>query len=579
MNAEALDSVNALSPEQIATWINQAPENRRPLPDGVPPTREFRLALYSQPPGGPLSGPANPFVRAMVREVQAAQRAGSPAAASQLLSAPTIQVLKALGTDPQSSNFKSFNLGELERNWIRVDATCTAEIASAMRGIGWCSLSAGVSNTPGGRVVLLNAEPVGSLMAGREQRNRIFLLQAPGSPFHLTGAFATLSVDLHSPDGLPSTRWFRDILVKPGASTTQNMVISATPSPSIGIAAGRPLEPNAVYAGDTIQLRTNEMAGDTTWFVLDRPRDRNLEQFQRRVEMLQRIQDLLDESETDDGDVPVESEGKSGVRSGRRSAAERSRELSRLKNEFLTAELSAKLGDRIVTSGDREVDLANQTANEWETVFDLGLVSEVAARFDRVVEALKANRSQSDLTQVWQEWLDTSDLGPGGRRLSFSGLPVWLRLRFETEKSELVLLGRGPECVWMPESEGRDVTLVSVNRSADGWWGMATRTFQVLDVRPRVTIMIAPEQASVGDDVLVRITEEPSRVPLMSVRSCSLTWDDGEQEATMRPSADGASWTASRTFASPGTFQVSVTVIDSLGLRRVVMANVQIAAN
>ncbi len=576
VTAGALDSVNALTPEQIATWINQDPENRRPLPDGVRPTREFRLSLYSQPPGGPLSGVANPFVRAMIEEVQLAQRAGSPGAAAQLLSAPTSQVLKALGTDPQSSNFKSFNPAELERNWIRVDSACTAEIAAAMRSIGWCSLAAGVSNQPGGRVVLLNAEPVGSLMAGREQRSRIFILQSPGSPHHLTGAFATLSVDLHSPDGLPSIRWFRDILVKPGASVTQNMAVSATPSPSIGVSAARPLEPNAVYAGDTVQLRTNETAGVTTWFILDRPRDRSIEQFQRRVEMLQRIQELLEES--DAGDGQAEGGGKGGDRSGSRTAAERSRELARLKNEFLTAELSARIGDSIV-AGDREIDLANENANDWETVFDLGLVSEVAARFDRVVEALKAKESDSDLSQVWQQWLDTSDLGPGGRRMSFAGLPVWLRLRFESEKSELVLLGRGAECVWMPESESRDVTLISVNRSADGWWGMATRSFQVLDVRPRVIITLTPERTPVGGDVVVRVSEEASRIPLMSVRSCSLTWEDGGSETAMNPSADGTSWTASRTFTSPGVFEATVTVVDSLGLRRAVKVNAQIAPN
>ena len=131
----------------------------------------------------------------------------------------------------------------------------------------------------------------------------------------------------------------------------------------------------------------------------------------------------------------------------------------------------------------------------------------------------------------------------------------------------------------MPESESRDVTLISVNRSADGWWGMATRSFQVLDVRPRVIITLTPERTPVGGDVVVRVSEEASRIPLMSVRSCSLTWEDGGSETAMNPSADGTSWTASRTFTSPGVFEATVTVVDSLGLRRAVKVNAQIAPN
>jgi len=97
-----------------------------------------------------------------------------------------------------------------------------------------------------------------------------------------------------------------------------------------------------------------------------------------------------------------------------------------------------------------------------------------------------------------------------------AGLPSWLQLR-EIVRSDgtarpsvlagnddpLRQIGRGVRLTWQPQYESNAATVVAVVRGPGGFWGMASRTIAVADIRPGLWVMprlpLASSPAFIGD--------------------------------------------------------------------------------
>jgi len=85
---------------------------------------------------------------------------------------------------------------------------------------------------------------------------------------------------------------------------------------------------------------------------------------------------------------------------------------------------------------------------------------------------------------------------------TLAGLPAWFRLRSEAERgaeprSSLldepymypIVIGRGSSITWHPEVESPSVRIGALVRGQNGFWGFASRSIAVADLRPGIWVM------------------------------------------------------------------------------------------
>ncbi len=212
--------------------------------------------------------------------------------------------------------------------------------------------------------------------------------------------------------------------------------------------------------------------------------------------------------------------------------------------------------------------------------------------------------------QLSEENFDPSPSGSDPR----AGLAVWFRMRnlvastsrgrsgvLEGSTDPSRQIGFGSAVAWRPRFESPSTTLIALVRGPDGFWGMATRSVAVVDLRPGYWLMPRLALAStppvlkefdaslppgssmniylthwvlaqltyagrVGDAIDFEIRSDElldASVPLASA-----TVDFGDGSGATRLDPDSIRGELSHRYANPGTYRVTLNTTDSLGLTR-----------
>lgn len=206
---------------------------------------------------------------------------------------------------------------------------------------------------------------------------------------------------------------------------------------------------------------------------------------------------------------------------------------------------------------------------------------------------------------------------------TLAGLPAWFRLRSEAERnaeprSSLldepymypIVIGRGASMVWRPEVESPGVRIGALVRGQNGFWGFASRSIAVADLRPGIWIMpiaaVAPESAEtisrmtaslepnplniyVTHAILANLvhltkTDEPVSFDLrldeyrdasLPLERVTIDFGDGSNPITVKGS-EARQRMLEHTYAEAGDFEVRVVSVDVLGFERSHGTNIRV---
>lgn len=198
---------------------------------------------------------------------------------------------------------------------------------------------------------------------------------------------------------------------------------------------------------------------------------------------------------------------------------------------------------------------------------------------------------------------------------SFSGLPAWLELRslvsagqsgrrrsLDGSSLPTRVIGRGQRITWRPDSESPNALVAALVRGPDGFWGLASRSIAVADLRPGIFLLPdlplerTPEFLEDLDKTfrnfsplsiyrthwaLERLTYEttlPGSVDFdvltddlfdASIPLQEVVVDFGDGSPVMRLSGDQARRARiSHAYAAAGRYTATLTSVDSMGLSR-----------
>lgn len=170
-------------------------------------------------------------------------------------------------------------------------------------------------------------------------------------------------------------------------------------------------------------------------------------------------------------------------------------------------------------------------------------------------------------------------------------------------------IGFGNVLAWRPRFESPSTMVIAMVRGPGGFWGMATRSVAVVDLRPgywlmpRLALASAPPAlkefdsalppgssmniylthwllaqltyaAQVGSQIDFEIRSDELLDASLPLASASVDFGDGGAAIELDPSKFRSE--LSHRYAAPGTYQVSLTTTDSMGLSRVQTTSVRV---
>lgn len=205
---------------------------------------------------------------------------------------------------------------------------------------------------------------------------------------------------------------------------------------------------------------------------------------------------------------------------------------------------------------------------------------------------------------------------------SVTGLAAWLQMRkmiasstrgrtgvLEGSSDPTRQIGMGSSMAWTPRFESPSCMIIALVRGPDGYWGMASRSIAVVDLRPGYWLLpdlplaSAPPvlkdldgslppggstniylthwalsqivfEAQAGRDVTFEIRSDELLDASLPLVSATIDFGDGSSAVTATPSQVSTPMT--HQFASPGTYQVTLTTTDSMNLSRVQSTSVRV---
>lgn len=170
-------------------------------------------------------------------------------------------------------------------------------------------------------------------------------------------------------------------------------------------------------------------------------------------------------------------------------------------------------------------------------------------------------------------------------------------------------IGFGSGMAWRPRFESPSTTVIAMVQGPGGFWGMATRSIAVVDLRPgywlmpRLALASAPPAlkefdsslppgssmniylthwllaqltyaAQVGAEVEFEIRSDELLDASLPLVSATVDFGDGSSAVELDISSIRSD--LSHRYASPGTYQVTLTTTDSMGLSRVQSTSIRV---
>lgn len=230
---------------------------------------------------------------------------------------------------------------------------------------------------------------------------------------------------------------------------------------------------------------------------------------------------------------------------------------------------------------------------------------------------------------VWFAFAKVNRLSPNNYTAApatadtLAGLPAWFRLRSEAERNaeprsslldepymHPIVIGRGATMTWRPEVESPSVRIGALVRGDNGFWGFASRSIAVADLRPGVWVMplaavepgsiqaVSRMTASLEPNPLniyvthailanlVHLTKAGEALPFdirldeyrdasLPLESVTIDFGDGSKPTTL-DGLDARSRMLEHTYAEAGDFEVKVVSRDALGFERTHGTNVKV---
>jgi Ca2+-binding RTX toxin-like protein len=131
--------------------------------------------------------------------------------------------------------------------------------------------------------------------------------------------------------------------------------------------------------------------------------------------------------------------------------------------------------------------------------------------------------------------------------------------------------GESPTLTWadlvaLGIDDGPDTRTVTVEVSGEGQMGTGTSTLTIANVAPVITGWnLQPSPTVLGEDI--RLTGVFADPGLADTHTCIVDWGDGTapQPATVQQADGSGAFEATHTYAEPGGFNVTVTLVDDDG--------------